>query len=119
MNIIDKTMKGVISYMQNIEYNILKRAQSEAKESDKIYNFLRNRSINIQDFKSNPDRYSDIIKEYSKECISKSLYEESRDRLEKEFNRLCEYHTQNEMELTNAFYNTAKQIIVSSAIDIE
>ncbi|MDF2613835.1 MAG: hypothetical protein K0S71_1621 [Clostridia bacterium] len=112
-------MRGVVRNMQHIEYNILKRAQNAARESDKVYNFLRSRSINIQDFKENPDRYSDIIKEYSKECIDKSLYEESRERLEKEFNRLCEYHIQNEADLTNAFYNTAKQIIVSSAIDIE
>ncbi|WP_069998750.1 hypothetical protein [Cellulosilyticum sp. I15G10I2] len=105
--------------MQHIEYNILKRAKHEAREADKIYNFLQSRSINIQDFKANPDRYSDIIKEYSRECITKSLYEESKERLEREFNRLCEYHTQNEAELTNAFYNTAKQIIVSSEIDSE
>lgn len=112
-------MRGVISPMQQIQYNVLKRAQDAARESEKVYQFLRTRSISIQDFKANPDRYSDLIKEYSKECISKSLYEESRERLEKEFNRLCEYHVQNEAELTNTFYNTAKQIIVSSAYDLE
>jgi hypothetical protein len=112
-------MRGVIGDMQHIEYNILKRAQNAARESDKINNFLRNKSISIQDFKANPDRYTDIIKEYSKECINVSLFEESRDRLEKEFSRLCEYHTQNEEELTNAFYNTAKQIIASSEDQID
>lgn len=119
MNIIDTNVRGVIISMQHIEYNILKRAQNEAKESDNIYNFLRERSINIQDFKHNPDRYANIIKEYSRQCIDRSLYEESRERLAREFSKLCEYHTQNEEELTNIFYDTAKQIIMSSATDLE
>lgn len=105
--------------MQHIEYNILKRAQDAARHSDKIYEFLRNKSINIEDFRANPDRYADVIREYSKQCIDKSLYEESRERLEREFNKLCEYHVQNEMDLTNAFYDTAKQIIVASALDLD
>jgi hypothetical protein len=109
----------VISEMQHIEYNILKRAKNTAKEADKLYRFLSGKAVNIQDFKANPDRYTDIIKEYSKECISESLYNESKDRLEQEFNRLCEYHIQHETDLTNAFYDTAKQIIVSCQMDIE
>ena len=112
-------MRGVVSNMQRIEYNVLKRAQNAARESDKVYNFLRSKSINIEDFRLNPDRYANIIKEYSKECIDKSLYEESRERLEREFNKMCEYHTQNEIELTNAFYNTAKQIIIASTNEWE
>ena len=105
--------------MHHIEYDVLKRAKRTAKESDNLYQFLCSRSVNIQDFKANPDRYTDIIKEYSRQCISNSLYEESKERLEKEFNRLCEYHAQNEVELSNTFYDTAKQIIVSSVTEIE
>ena len=101
--------------MNEIGFNILKRAQNSAKATDQLSNFLSQRGIGLNEVKANPDGYTELIKQYSKMCIDQGLFEESRDRLELEFSRLCEYHSRNEKQLTDQFYNTAKQIILESA----
>lgn len=101
--------------MNQIGFNILKRAQDNAKEIEKISEFFEQRGVNLNQVRTNPERYSDIIKQYSKVCINEGLFEESRERMQVEFNRLCEYHIRNEEELTKKFYDIAKQIILSSS----
>lgn len=103
--------------MNQIGFNILRRAKDNAKQIDKLSEFLAERGIDLLQVRNNPDRYTNLIKQYSRECINAGLFEESRERLQVEFNRLCEYHSRNEEELANKFYDTAKQIILDS-VDI-
>lgn len=98
--------------MEQIGFNILQRAQSNAKEGHKLSAFFSERGIELKEVRLNPERYSDIIKQYSKVCINEGLFEESRERLQVEFNRLCEYHQRNEEELTKEFMGIAKKIIL-------
>lgn len=100
--------------MNQMEFKILKRAQENAKEIDKLKTFLANQGVNLTQVKKNPERYQEIIRRYSKDCINIGLFEESRERLEIEFSRLCEYHRKNESMLVDQFYNVAKEIILST-----
>lgn len=100
--------------MNEIGFNILKRAQNSAKGIDQLSDFLSQRGIDLNQVKANPEGYTELIKQYSKMCINQGLFEESRDRLQLEFSRLCEYHSRNEEQLTDKFYNIAKQIILDS-----
>lgn len=99
--------------MNQIGFNILRRAQDNAKEVDKLSAFFSERGVQLKDVRLNPDRYADMIKQYSKACINRGLFEESRDRLQLEFNKLCEYHQRNEEELTKEFIGIAKEIILA------
>nr|WP_302598884.1 hypothetical protein [uncultured Cellulosilyticum sp.] len=99
--------------MNQIGFNILRRAQDNAKEADKLSTFFKERGVQLKEVRRNPDRYADMIKQYSKICINEGLFEESRDRLQLEFNRLCEYHQRNEEALTKEFMGIAKEIILT------
>lgn len=105
--------------MRQMEFNVLRRAQENAKQVDHIKHFFIDKGIDIREIKKTPDLYSDVIKEYSKTCIDTSLYEETLERLEVEFNKLCLYHVHNEEKLTNSFYNIAREIILSTLIEEE
>ena len=103
--------------MNQIGFNILRRAQDNAKEVDKLSAFFNERGVQLKEVRLNPDRYLDVIKQYSKECINEGLFEESRERLQLEFNKLCEYHQRNEEELTREFMGIAKEIILEMPED--
>ena len=99
--------------MKQIDFNILKRAQHNARQTDKLLKFLDSNGVDLKSLKSNPEQYDAIIKEFSKSCVNTGLFEESRDRLEREFNKLCEYHRTNEAHLADQFYDMAKSIIMN------
>ncbi len=99
--------------MNQMEFKILRRAQENAKETDKLKTFLAKQGVNLSQIKKNPDSYQELIKSYSKDCVNLGLFEESRERLEIEFSRLCDYHRKNESILVEQFYNIAKDIILS------
>ncbi len=99
--------------MNQMEFKILRRAQDNAKEVDHLKVFLANQGVNLNQIQKDPDSYQDIIKQYSKNCVNAGLFEESRERLEIEFSRLCDYHRKNEINLVEQFYSTAKEIILS------
>lgn len=98
-------------------FNILRRAQDNAKEIDKMSAFFTERGVALKEVKLNPERYLEMIRQYSKACINEGLFEESRDRLQLEFNKLCEYHQRNEEELTKEFMGIAKEIILEMPED--
>ena len=100
--------------MNQIGFNILRRAHENTKSTDDLQRFLRGKGLDLVQVKRHPEDYNDIIKEYSRHCINLSLFEESRERLQEEFNKLCEYHTRNERQLTDDFFNIAKQLILNS-----
>lgn len=100
--------------MNEMGFNILRRAQDNAKEIGKLSEFLLKQGVDLKQVKKHPEEYTNLIKEYSKTCISVGLFEESRERMQREFNKLCEFHVRNEEELTDKFYNIAKQIILAS-----
>ncbi len=99
--------------MNQIEFKILRRAQDNARETDKLVAFLGAQGVDLKQVKNNPDSYDHLIKEYSKACVNTGLFEESRERLELEFSKLCEYHRKNEAILVEQFYDVAKSIILS------
>lgn len=103
--------------MNQIGFNILRRAQDNAKEVDKLSAFFNERGVQLKEVRLNPDRYLDMIKQYSKACINEGLFEESREHLQLEFNKLCEYHQRNEEELTREFMGIAKEIILEMPED--
>lgn len=100
--------------MNQMGFNILQRAQSNARKIGKLTEFLSEHGVELKAVQNNPDYYSDLIKQYSKACINVGLFEESREHLQMEFNKLCEYHARNEEELTDKFYNMAREIILAS-----
>ncbi len=99
--------------MNEIGFNILRRAQDNAKEVDKLSAFFKERGVDLKEVQCNPERYTDIIRQYSKMCINEGLFEESREHLQLEFNKLCEYHQRNEEILTKEFMVIAKEIILT------
>ena len=101
--------------MNQMEFKILRRAQENAKEVDQLKIFLADQGVKLSQIKNNPEKYEDIIKKYSKSCVNVGLFQESRERLEIEFARLCEYHSKNESILVDEFYNIAKEIILSTS----
>lgn len=100
--------------MNQMGFKILQRAQSNAREIGKLTEFLSEQGVELKAVQSNPDYYADLIKQYSKKCVNVGLFEESREHLQMEFNKLCEYHARNEEALTNKFYNVAREIILAS-----
>lgn len=103
--------------MNQIGFNVLRRAQDNAKELAKLSAFFNERGVELKEVKLDPDKYSEMIKQYSKACVNESLFEESRERLQLEFNKICEYHQRNEEELTKEFAQIAKEIILTATID--
>ena len=100
--------------MENLDYSILKRAYNNARELERATQFLDTKGIDRSAFKRDPDRYRDIIKQYSIQCINQSIFQESREILDMEFNRLCEYQRFNSQHLVDDFYDKAKDIILAS-----
>lgn len=100
--------------MKPMEYSVLKRAEEQAIRVEDIRNYIVNKAIDIDDFKNNPDKYERFIREYSEACIHYSLYEETKDRLDKQYTLLCEFHRHYEEQLTKQFYDKAKHILLSA-----
>ena len=97
--------------MSQMEFNVLRRAQNSPKATDKLGSFFEERGIDIRQVRKNPDYYEELIMQYSRDCINQELFRESQERMEKEFNRLCEFHRRNEEHLVEKFYHMAKMII--------
>lgn len=98
--------------MNQMGFNILKRAQDNMKASDGLNLFLNERGINILQVKRNPKYYEGLLLQYSKECINEGLFQESKAHMENEFNRLCDFHRRNEQELVNKFFHITQEIIL-------
>ena len=104
--------------MEQMEFNVLKRAQDLTKSTNSLDNFFYEKGIDIRQVRKNPEYYEELIMQYSRNCISQELFRESKERMEDEFNRLCEFHRRNEESLVEKFYNIAKSII-QEEIEIE
>ena len=97
--------------MNQMEFNILRRAQDNTKMGNQLTLFFKDKGIDIKQVKANPEYYEELIKQYSKSCINQGLFEESKERREQEFRRLCEFHRRNEAELVEKFYKFTKDSI--------
>ncbi|PHV69381.1 hypothetical protein CS063_15985 [Sporanaerobium hydrogeniformans] len=103
--------------MQQIDFNVLRRAQDSAKQIERLTQFINAKGIDMRAFKRDPDNYKELIKQYSTQCIDQGIFEESREILDREFDKLCEYQRFNSENLVNNFYDTAKTILLSSIED--
>ena len=99
--------------MEQMGFNILKRAQDHTKETRGLDSFFYDRGIDIKQVRKNPDYYGELIMQYSRLCISQELFRESKERMEEEFNKICDFHRKNEAYLVEQFYNITKLIIKS------
>lgn len=97
--------------MNQMEYNILRRAQDSTKASNRLDDFFRQRGVDFEQVKKNPEYYEELIKQYSRTCINQGLFEESRERMEDEFSKLCEFHRRKEDELVEKFFRITKDLI--------
>lgn len=97
--------------MEPMQFNVLRRAQDNTKVNNRLNIFFKEHGVEITQVKKNPECYKDLIMKYSRECINQELFEESKEIMEKEFSRLCEFHRRNEEELVEKFYSIAKDII--------
>lgn len=97
--------------MDQMEFNVLKRAQDSIKATNELKRFFYEKGIDINQVKKNPEYYEELIMQYSRTCINQELFRASKERMEDEFNRLCEFHRRNEDTLVEKFYNIAKSVI--------
>lgn len=97
--------------MDQMGFNVLKRAQDSMKTMEQLDSFLSAKGIDIRQVRRNPDYYAELIRQYSRNCINEELFNESRERMEEEFQRLCEFHRRNEDDLVEQFYRIAKSMI--------
>lgn len=99
--------------MNQMAFNVLRRAQDNTKSKDRLAAFFRQKGISFEEVERDPKYYEDLIMEYSRQCINTELFEESREHMEDEFNRLCEFHRRNEEELVKKFFMMTNEIISS------
>lgn len=97
--------------MEQMEFNILRRAQDYTKGTRSLDLFFYDRGIDINQVRKNPDYYGELIMQYSRLCISQQLFRESKERMEEEFKKICDFHRKNESYLVEQFYDMAKLII--------
>lgn len=97
--------------MEQMEFNVLRRAHDNTKATNRLNLFLSEHGVDLERVKRNPEYYEELIMQYSRVCINQELFEESRERMEEEFSRLCEFHRRNEDELVEKFYSIAKDMI--------
>lgn len=97
--------------MDQMEFNVLRRAQESTRGSNKLDAFFRDRGIDIRQVRKNPDYYEELIMQYCRFCINQELYKESKERMEDEFNRLCDFHRRNEAYLVEKFCHMTKLMI--------
>ena len=97
--------------MQQMEFNVLRRAQDYTKKTKGLDLFFYDKGIDINQVRKNPDYYEELIMQYSRLCISQELFKESKERMEEEFNKICDFHRKNEAHLVEQFYNITKGII--------
>ncbi len=98
--------------MEQMEFNVLRRAHDATKLTTSLDDFFYDRGIDIRQVRRNPEYYEELIMQYSRNCISQELYKESKERMEDEFNKLCEFHRRNEENLVEKFYNITRSIII-------
>lgn len=97
--------------IDQMEFNVLRRAQAATKSTNSLDNFFGEQGIDIRQVRKHPEYYEELLMQYSRDCISQELYKESREQMKDEFNRLCEFHRRNEENLIEKFYSIAKSII--------
>lgn len=97
--------------MEQIKFKILRRAQIITKESDSLDHFFNEHGIDIKQVRKNPDYYEELIMQYSRNCIAQELFRESRERLEEEINRICDFHRKNEDQLVQQFCDMTKSLM--------
>ena len=97
--------------MNQMGFNVLRRAQDDTKSKDGLAMFFSEKGIDLKEVQQNPEYYEDLIMEYSRQCINLELFKQSREHMEHEFNRLCEFHRRNEDELVKQFFQITNDII--------
>jgi len=105
--------------MDQMGFNVLRRAQDSTKKTQRLDDFFKEQGIDIRQVRRNPDYYEELIMDYSRSCINQELFRESKERMEEEFNKLCEFHRRNEDHLVEKFYIIAKHIIEKELEDKE
>ena len=101
--------------MDQMGFNILKRAQTNTKINNRLGAFFEQRGIDIQQVERNPKYYEELIMEYSRQCINTELFEESKEHMADEFNRLCEFHRRHEEELVQKFFSMMKENFINQS----
>lgn len=99
--------------MNQMGFNVLRRAQDSEKINNSLNVFLKERGVNIEQVTSNPKYYQDLLMEYSKQHISTEIYEETRERMEVEFNRLCDFRRMHEDELVKRFFEMTNERVMN------
>ncbi len=97
--------------MNQMEFNVLKRAEESTRYSKGLEKFLADKGLTMEVVEANPSIYEDVILEYCKGCISTGLYEASREHMQEEFNRLCEFHRRKEHELVERFMDMTTSML--------
>ena len=97
--------------MEQMQFNVLRKAHDNTKINNRLNVFFNEHGIDITQVGRNPEYYQELIMEYSRTCINQQLFEESRERMEVEFSRLCEFHRRNEEQLVGKFYNIVEDMI--------
>lgn len=97
--------------MDQMSFNVLKNAQDSTKITNSLDNFFYEKGIDMRQVRRNPEYYQDLIMQYSRSCINRELYIETKKRMEDEFSKLCEFHRRNEDRLVEKFYIIAKTLI--------
>lgn len=97
--------------MEQMQFNVLRKAHDNTKVHNSLTLFFNKHGIDIAQVKRDPEYYEELIMEYSRECINKELFEQSKEKMEEEFSRLCEFHRRNEEQLVEKFYSIVKDMI--------
>ena len=97
--------------MESMQFNVLRKAHDHAKKNNRLDLFFNEYGIDIVQVKRNPEYYEGLIMEYSRKCIDEQLFQQSKERMEEEFSRLCEFHRRNEEELVEKFCSITKDMI--------
>ncbi len=97
--------------MEQLQFNVLRKAHDHTKAHNRLKIFFSKHGIDIAQVKRDPEYYEELIMEYSRECINQELFEQSKERMEEEFSRICEFHRRNEEQLVEKFYSILKDMI--------
>jgi len=101
--------------MNKMGFNVLRHAQDNTRIKNGLGVFLAQKGIDIHQVEQNPKHYEDLIMEYSRQCINKELFEESKQHMTDEFNRLCEFHRRHEEELVQKFFSMTNESFIEGS----
>lgn len=100
--------------MNDMGFNVIKGAKDDTKAKDKLGLFLKQKGISLEDVERDPKYYEDLIMDYSRKCINDELFKQSKEHMEEEFNRLCEFHRRNQEALVKQFFNIVNDFITQN-----